>query len=83
MYILNLFTLSWNFAAIQKVLTVNSAFTDEPNAVSAVEIVPVAVVDEASAVLAFFVAMFPVVGLAGFPVPERAATSTGPVGDFF
>lgn len=70
MCILNLFT-------IQKVLTINGAFTDEPDAVSAVEIVPVSVVDEASAVLTFFVAMGPVVGLAGFPVPKRAVTSTG------
>lgn len=79
MYILHLFTLSRNFAAIQKVLTVNSAFTDEPNAVSAVEIVPVSIVDEASAVLTFVMAMGPVVGLTGSPVPERAATSVGPV----
>lgn len=67
----------FNFAGIQKGLTIDGAFTDEPDAVSAVEIIPVSVVDEASAVLAFFMAVGPVVGLAGFPVPERAATSTG------
>lgn len=58
----------------QKGLTIGSAFTDEADAVRAVEVVPVGVVDEAGAVLALFVAVGPVVGLAGFPIPESGDT---------
>lgn len=77
MHILNLSLYLDILQRFRKVLTVNGVFTDEPDAVSAVEIVPVSIVDEARAVLAFFMAMGPVVGLAGFPVPKRAAASTG------
>lgn len=55
---------------IWKLLTVRGTFTDETNAVSAVEIIPVSVMDEASTVLAFFVAVSPVIRLARLPLPE-------------
>lgn len=45
-------------------------FTDEADAVSAVEIVPVSIVDEASTVLSFFMAVGPVVRLTRFPISK-------------
>lgn len=55
---------------MQKILTVRSPFTDEANAVSAVEIIPVGIMDKAGTVLAIFMAMGPVIRLARFPLPE-------------
>lgn len=66
--------VSRSSADIQRRLTISSAFTDEADAVSAEEVVPFSVVDEPGAVLAFFVAVGPVVGLAGLPVPESGDT---------
>lgn len=53
-----------------KELTVRGTFTDETDAVSAVEIIPAGVVDEASTVLAVFMAVGPVIRLAGPPHPK-------------
>lgn len=55
---------------IEKVLTVSGMFTDETDAVSAVEIIPVGTMDKASAVFAVFVAMGPVIRLARLPLPD-------------
>lgn len=49
-------------------------FTDEADAVSAVEIVPVSLVDEAGTVLAVFVAVSPIIRLARLPLPESDNT---------
>lgn len=53
-----------------RLLSVRGAFTDETDAVSAVEIVPVSIMDEAGTVLAFFMAMSPVIRLTRLPFPE-------------
>lgn len=55
---------------IDKVLTVRGTFTDETDAVSAVEIVPVGIMDKTSTVLAIFMTMGPVIRLAGLPLPD-------------
>lgn len=46
-------------------------FTDETNAVSAVEIIPVGIMDKASTILSIFMAMGPVIRLARFPLPDN------------
>lgn len=61
---INIRDLNWT------VLTVRGTFTDETNAVSAVEIIPVGIMDKTSTVLAFFVAMGPVIRLARLPLPD-------------
>lgn len=62
-------SLKWS--NMEKVLTVRGTFTDETNAVSAVEIVPVGIMDEASTVLSIFMTMGPVIRLARFPLPDN------------
>lgn len=57
------------------VLTVRGTFTDETDAVSAVEIIPIGIMDQTSAVLALFMAMGPVIGLTGFPLPDYHNTT--------
>lgn len=52
------------------VLTVSGAFTDEADAVSAVKVVPVGIVNEAGTVLTVFVSMSPVVRLTWLPLPD-------------
>lgn len=50
--------------------------TDEANAVSTEEVVPVGIVDKAGAVLSLLVAVGPVIGLARLPLPATASTWT-------
>ena len=52
------------------VLTVRGTFTDETDAVSAVEIVPGGIMDETSTVFTCFMTMGPVIRLAGLPLPD-------------
>lgn len=58
---------------IKRVLTVRGTFTDETNAVSTVEIVPVGVMYKPSAVLALFVSVGPVIRLTRLPLPESSS----------
>lgn len=56
---------------MKKVLTVKGMFTDETNAVSAVKVIPVGLMDKASTVLTVFVTMLPVIRLARLPLPKN------------
>lgn len=53
-------------------LTTVGPFADEAQALGAIEIVPVAVLDETGAVLAVLVTTCPVIRLARIPLPLRA-----------
>lgn len=57
----------------KRVLTVRGMFTDETNAVSAVEIIPVGIMDKPCAVLALFMSVGPVIRLARLPLPESSS----------
>lgn len=65
--------LQWEKSEIKRVLTVRGTFTDETDAVSAVEIIPVGVMDKPSAVLALFVSVSPVIRLARLPLSESSS----------
>jgi len=61
----------------QSVLTAGGLFTDEADAVRAEEVIPVGLMDESCTVLAFLVAVGPVVRLTRFPLAGTRKTGEG------